>query len=314
MSRWFRHYAGMMRDEKLVGAAIRAKQPIERVVWVWGAILESASEINDGGKYEFDAMEVAYFLRADEADIRAVLDALTAAGRLAEGVVVNWSARQFQSDRSAPRQAAYRERKRSRDGDGDNQQTSGDGVVTSPERHRDAPDTETETNTETERKKDSSPVAKATRPQAKFDEFWQERPRRKGDDPRKPAEDQFFRLVKSGEDPDAIIAGAKLARVAYASEGKLNTEFVPQAVKWLRDRRYRDFAEAAKPAEPFDDGNVYVTSEEALSAWDAYGKATRGKTFPRDPRGGWRFPTQWPPGHVPRETNNEAPPMRAQGF
>lgn len=39
MSRWFRHYAGMMRDDKLVGAAIRAKQPVERVVWVWADVV-----------------------------------------------------------------------------------------------------------------------------------------------------------------------------------------------------------------------------------------------------------------------------------
>jgi hypothetical protein len=36
MSRWFRHYAGMMRDDKLVRVAIRSGQTIERVVWVYG--------------------------------------------------------------------------------------------------------------------------------------------------------------------------------------------------------------------------------------------------------------------------------------
>ena len=30
MSRWFRHYAGLCRDEKLVSVAIKSKQPIER--------------------------------------------------------------------------------------------------------------------------------------------------------------------------------------------------------------------------------------------------------------------------------------------
>ena len=43
MSRWFRHYAGMMRDDKLVRAAIKSKQSIERVLWIWGAVLESAA-------------------------------------------------------------------------------------------------------------------------------------------------------------------------------------------------------------------------------------------------------------------------------
>ena len=31
MSRWFRHYAGMMRDDKPVRIAIKTKQPIERI-------------------------------------------------------------------------------------------------------------------------------------------------------------------------------------------------------------------------------------------------------------------------------------------
>ena len=94
MSRWFRHYAGMMRDEKLVSVAIKSKQPVERVLWVWGAILESAAEIDENGKYDLDPAEVAYFLRADHADIDAVLAALTDAGRLADGIVVRWGNRQ----------------------------------------------------------------------------------------------------------------------------------------------------------------------------------------------------------------------------
>ena len=145
MSRWFRHYAGMMRDEKLVRVAIKSKQPIERVLWVWGAILESASEIDDNGRFDLDPAEVAYFLRTDESDVGAVLDALADAGRVADDCVVNWGDRQFSSDRSKERQAAYRERKRAKnrgpvadDGDENVTVTSRDGEVTLQE-------TETET-------------------------------------------------------------------------------------------------------------------------------------------------------------------------
>lgn len=100
MSRWFRHYAGMMRDEKLVRVALRAKQPIERVLWVWGAILESAAEINDGGRYELDHAECAYFLRVDEGDISVIEDALSGLGRIADSSVANWGERQFQTEKS----------------------------------------------------------------------------------------------------------------------------------------------------------------------------------------------------------------------
>jgi len=162
MSRWFRHYAGMMRDEKLVRAAMAAKQPVERVSWVWGAILESAAEINDGGRFQLDPAETAYFLRTDEADIRAILDALTALQRLAGDTVVKWGDRQFQSDRSAARQAAHRERQeKHRD---NNQQASRDGGVTADDCHGDGAVTHHRQIQNTERKKDSELRSGASAP------------------------------------------------------------------------------------------------------------------------------------------------------
>jgi hypothetical protein len=145
MSRWFRHYAGMMRDEKLVRAAMHSKQSVERVCWVWGAILESASEINDGGRYEIDPMEVAYFLRCDEADVVGIVVALESLARVNKNVVVAWADRQFESDTSRERQKRYRDRQKSslpRNGD-----------VTPPSRDGQVTLQETETDTKTERKK-----------------------------------------------------------------------------------------------------------------------------------------------------------------
>jgi hypothetical protein len=147
VSRWFRHYAGLCRDDKLVRVALRCKQSIERVVWIWSAILESAGELDDGGRYDFDVDEAAYFLRADEADVRNILVCLEALGRLDGGAVVKWGDRQFQSDRSSERQKRYRERKKAQlDGD---ENVTQNVTVTSPSRQRDAP----ETDTDTERKK-----------------------------------------------------------------------------------------------------------------------------------------------------------------
>lgn len=161
MSRWFRHYAGMMRDDKLVRVAIRSKQTIERVLWVWGAILESAAEIDDNGRYDLDSAEIAYFLRADEADIHSILDALTCAGRVADNSVVNWSDRQFQSDRSASRVAAHRERKRAEIRGCNSEHKEDADTVTLQKRHGNAPETETETETDSSEAKASSPRARA---------------------------------------------------------------------------------------------------------------------------------------------------------
>lgn len=170
MSRWFRHYAGMMRDEKLVRVSIKSKQPIERVLWIWGAILESAAEVNDNGKYDLDAAEVAYFLRADETDIHVVLTALADAGRVADNGVVNWGNRQFSSDKSAVRVAAYRERKRAENSGFNSVTTSRNGDVTLQERFCNGPETETETETHTETKKKKE-EANASSPRKRVDTF-----------------------------------------------------------------------------------------------------------------------------------------------
>lgn len=166
MSRWFRHYAGLCRDEKLVSVAIKSRQPVERVVWIWAAILESAAEIDDNGRYQLDAAEVAYFLRADEADISAVEAGLAASGRVADGFVVKWSNRQFRSDRSAERVAAHRERKRQGGSECEHHEASRNGDVTLQERHGNSPETELEADTDST--VSSEPVearAKARRPE-----------------------------------------------------------------------------------------------------------------------------------------------------
>lgn len=148
MSRWFRHYAGMMRDDKLVRVAIRSKQAIERVVWVWGAVLESAAEIDDEGRYDVDPAEIAYFLRADQDDVDSILAGLADAGRVDSGRVVKWGNRQFASDRSKDRVALHRERKRAENAGVQGGETSRDGDVTLQKRHRNSPEAETETETE----------------------------------------------------------------------------------------------------------------------------------------------------------------------
>lgn len=162
MSRWFRHYAGMMRDEKLVRVAIKSKQPIERVLWVWGAALESAAEIDDNGRFDLDPAEVAYFLRSDEADIAGIISALVDAGRVVGSCVVNWGDRQFSSDKSKERQAAYRERKKAEKRGSDDPEIAGDAPVTSRDGEVTLQETETETyNSEPSGSGDAPPSAAA---------------------------------------------------------------------------------------------------------------------------------------------------------
>lgn len=112
MVRWFRHYPGLARDEKLVAAALRARQPIERVVWVWNAILEDASTRNDDGRFVLDPDECAYFLRVAPTDIGRILAELEVGGRIGGGYVMAWGARQRPSDNSTSRVSKWRKSKR----------------------------------------------------------------------------------------------------------------------------------------------------------------------------------------------------------
>lgn len=326
MSRWFRHYAGMMRDDKLVRVALRSKQSIERVIWVWGAILESAAEINDNGKYDLDAGEVAYFLRSDEADISSILSALADAGRVVDGVVVNWSARQFQSDRSAPRQAAYRERKRSQGGDADNALASGDVTTSSPSQQGDSPELELDTELEAEAKNqeqvpslrsgalpsnsssEESKVSALKNARAReiiecFElRFWPAYPKRDGANPKTPAQKAFIAAVKSGAKPEDIIAGAERYRSGLRGKGQEGTVYVAQAVTWLHQSRWKDYpeAQAADAASEAKAGFWAAPDSLELDAWDEHSLSTRGRRYPRDKRNGWTVPSRWPPNYQPR--------------
>lgn len=78
---------------------------------------------------------------------------------------------------------------------------------------------------------DSSGARKA------FEKFWEAYPNRMGANPKKPARDKFLAAVKRGDDPEAIIAGAK----AYAaSVAHADPKFTAQAVTWLNQCRWQD--------------------------------------------------------------------------
>ncbi|MES2602117.1 MAG: hypothetical protein V4602_15045, partial [Pseudomonadota bacterium] len=82
-------------------------------------------------------------------------------------------------------------------------------------------------------KKDSPPVAKATRPASDaFDRFKAAFPRRDGANPWQPAEKKFNALVKTGVDAEVMIAAAAALARDEASRGNVGTKFIPQAITW----------------------------------------------------------------------------------
>ena len=71
-----------------------------------------------------------------------------------------------------------------------------------------------------------------------------------------------------------------------------------------------EFAGKASPVDPAfaDDGMIEVTNEDQLAAWDRYAMSKGSKSWPRNGRGGWRFPTPWPPGYTAPVLEFDAPP------
>jgi Helix-turn-helix domain len=86
-------------------------------------------------------------------------------------------------------------------------------------------------------------VAKATPTKKEyskeFEEAWQAYPMRLGGTPKPPAAKLFLAAVKAGTDPKMIIDAA--GRFAIAEQRNVGTPFIPQMVKWMRDRRWLDY-------------------------------------------------------------------------
>jgi len=66
---------------------------------------------------------------------------------------------------------------------------------------------------------------------------------------------------------------------------------------WVRRAvEYRGGTPLVEPVKLVEPSGFYAAAETPeLEAWDEYRRANEGKTWPRDARGGWHFPTQWPP-------------------
>lgn len=137
---------------------------------------------------------------------------------------------------------------------------------------------------------------RASRLDGRFDEFWKIYPKRKGENPKAPARKLFFALVKQGVDPDAIIRGIRLA--VEKNRDKIGTEFIPQAVKWLRDRRWEDYTDAPDVPSGFV---LSLRTPEPVRAWLAHKESAGENTaFIRTQIEGGKsitVPSEYPPGH-----------------
>jgi hypothetical protein len=93
--------------------------------------------------------------------------------------------------------------------------------------------------------------ADAPRPSAseKFEEFWKAYPPRAGPNPREPAEQKFRALVKTGVDPEFLVAAVRKLANDEQARGNIGTRFIPKAMTWLNEQRWADHAAIAFVAD-----------------------------------------------------------------
>ncbi|WP_448206475.1 hypothetical protein [Azospirillum sp. sgz302134] len=102
---------------------------------------------------------------------------------------------------------------------------------------------------------------------AKFEEFWSAMPKRgRANNPKKPAREKFARFVKKGVKPDEIISGARVYASAMRQSGKDGTEFVQQAVTFLNQEIWRDYANVEQ-LEPWRTDPKAWTDRERPPPW-----------------------------------------------
>ena len=82
---------------------------------------------------------------------------------------------------------------------------------------------------------------------AAFDRLMSVYPKRRGNNPRKPAYVKFERLVRGGVDPEKIIQGAKAYALQQKEACKIDTEFVKQTQFWLSAESWEQIGGTAKP-------------------------------------------------------------------
>ena len=85
---------------------------------------------------------------------------------------------------------------------------------------------------------------------AKFLEFWQIYPKRAGNNPKWEAEQKFGKWIKSGENCETIIAGARRFAAECRARRIVGTEFVPQAIRWLNKKMWLNDPDAGPVDEP----------------------------------------------------------------
>jgi hypothetical protein len=290
VSRWFRWYEGTSEDGKFRVVARLSRVTVRDVIALWAFILEDAAHLDHRGVCKRNEDFMASILDFDDGVVERILDAMESAGMISVGhgdiTICNWDKRQFEGD-ADPTAAERQRRKRERD------KTVSNEPVTRDSR---PPDTDTDTDTE---KKDivrkKSGVEEIT---DHFETWYQAYPLHKG----RGAALKAYKAAILKTEIDLLLFAAKAFGKQMHGREK---NFIPHPATWLNGQRWLDEdLQPPKPQEPMSNGQIYVKyGTEAGDAWEAYHRTVLHKPPPRDTKGGWYFPTEFPEPIVQRETS-----------
>jgi len=271
MSLWFRMYSDVINDPKVM------RLP-EAMRWHWVAVLCCSAKNN--GQVPATA-DLAFMLRMKEAATAAILAELHSAGLLDMDETGfrphNWDDRQFKSDTSNERVKRHREKVRNAD-------CNVTGAVTSTVTV--APPEQSRADTETKAEQTAAaPLRSRKKPVQSIPDDFQMNATSFSH-----AKTFGFSDFEIKREHQKFCMHAKSKGLTYADWHAAEHNWITKAAEYAGKRPRGEY-------DLPDDGLIQVLDQLQLDAWDAYGRATLGKPFPRDKKGGWRFATKWPPGH-----------------
>lgn len=277
MTRWYRAYAGTVKDDKIAEVSVMAGCSRSVAIAVWHAILESAAETDDAGRFETTPRRVAAALCEPAPLVEAVVIAMEEIGMLKEGGVAAWKARQYESDNSTERSRKHRETKRNAASQARN------GGATLQGRSETPPEAETDTDSETDEDTGKPASSSAGQPEIDLIEAERRCAEAAGSDRLGPFAPiaEILLAAKVTLDDALVVIRSRSARAGPVSSWKFYA-------KILNDK----IAERAPPAPCTGPPKVHVMS--GTPEWDAW-VAFEGKPRPADARGGWYFPSRMPP-------------------
>jgi hypothetical protein len=268
VSRWYRAYVGTVKDDKLAEVAVIVGCSRSVAIAAWHTILESAAETNDGGRFDTTPRRVAATLNETLATSQALFLAMEEISMISDSRISAWSKRQYESDSSTERSRKHRKGK-----------SNGDATL----QGRRATPPEADTDSETDEDTAGAASSGAGLPKIDLEDAERRCAEAAGADRLGPfapmAEILLARLI---DIEDVLVAiRSRPARNGAVSSWKFYA-------KILQDKIAERTPAVASTGPP----KTHVMS--GTPEWDAW-VAHEGRSHPADAKGGWYFPTRWPP-------------------